>query len=60
MLRAVIEPALGDLGVPVVRLNHTGSKARPMALAEAIVGLGDALGAGNTTIDTALEAAAWA
>lgn len=59
MLRPVIEPALGNLGAPVLRLNHTGSKARPMALAEAIVGLGEAMGAGNGTIDAALEAAAW-
>ena len=60
MLRGVIEPAIGDLGAPVLRMNHTGSKARPLALAEAIVGLGDALGASSSRIDEALEAAAWA
>lgn len=56
-LRAAVDLAVGDFGVPVIRFNHTGPRARPLALAEGLVALGDALGATPQTIDAALETA---
>lgn len=56
-LRVVVDAAIGELGRPVIRFNHTGARSRPLALAEGLVALGDALGLPAQRIDSALDAA---
>jgi aspartate aminotransferase-like enzyme len=56
-LRAAVDHGVGDFPRPVLRFNHTGPRARALAMAEGIVALGDALGLPPDRIDIALEAA---
>ena len=56
-LRAAADPAVGAFGRPVIRFNHTGARSRPLAMAEGIVALADALRVPSPRIDMALDAA---
>jgi aspartate aminotransferase-like enzyme len=56
-LRAAVDHGVGNFPRPVIRFNHTGPRARALAMAEGIVALGDALSLSPDRIDIALEAA---